>query len=72
VTVETPEGILLRTLVTGRLEPGEQAVLWDGRGRDGKLVGGGRYLVRVTAANELGTVALDRELRVRRIAGARR
>ncbi|HWQ22554.1 MAG TPA: phosphodiester glycosidase family protein [Gaiellaceae bacterium] len=72
VTVETPEGILLRTLVTGRLEPGEQVALWDGRGRDGKLVGGGRYLVRVAAANELGTVALDRELRVRRIAGARR
>ncbi len=68
VTVETPEGILVRAVLAARLEPGEQAAVWDGRLRSGKLAGGGRYVLRVSATNELGTVSLAQELRVRRVA----
>ncbi len=69
VTVETMEGILVRTVANQRLESGPQAVTWDGRANWGKLVFGGRYLVRVTATNELGAVTLEQPLTVRRIAG---
>jgi hypothetical protein len=68
VTVETGEGILVRTVANQRLEPGAQAVPWDGRANWGKLVFGGRYVVRVTATNELGVVALEQLLTVRRAA----
>lgn len=68
VTLETLDGVVLRRLADGRLEPGDQAVLWNGRLRDGKLAPGGRYAVRVAASNELGEVALRQELLVRRIA----
>ena len=68
VTVETGEGILVRTVANERFEAGAQAVTWDGRANWGKLVFGGRYVVRVTATNELGTVSLVQELTVRRTA----
>ncbi|HEX4746653.1 MAG TPA: FlgD immunoglobulin-like domain containing protein, partial [Gaiellaceae bacterium] len=68
VTVESPEGILVRTLASSTLQPGEQAVVWDGRGGDRKPVGGGSYVIRVTATNELGTVSLAKDLVVRRVA----
>jgi len=68
VTVETSEGILVRTVANQRLETGEQSVLWNGRASTGKLVGGGRYVVRVTATNELGAVSLTQQLIVRRTA----
>jgi len=71
VTLETLDGIVLRTLAQRRLEPGDQAVVWDGRRRDGKLAAGGRYTVRVEASNELGAVALEQQLTVRRIAGTK-
>ncbi len=66
VTVETAEGVLLRTVATGRVVPGTPAVTWNGRLTSGKLAAGGRYLVRVAATNELGTTALERPLTVRR------
>jgi len=72
VMVETIDGVLIRTVVNRRHEPGEQAVVWDGRQRTGKLAAGGRYVVRVTAANELGSVTLEQQLTVRRIAGPKR
>jgi len=71
VTLETLDGIVLRILELRRLEPGDQAVVWDGRLRDGKLAAGGRYAVRVEASNELGAVALEQQLTVRRIAGSK-
>ena len=67
VTVETPEGIVLRTVSSATLQPGEQTARWNGRGRNGKLVGSGRYLVRVTATNELGPVSLAQPLAVRQV-----
>ena len=69
VTVETIEGVLIRVTALRRFEPGEQAVVWNGRQASGKLAAGGRYLVRVTAKNELGSVSLEQPLTVRRIAG---
>ena len=68
VTVETSDGILVRTVVSQRYEPGGQAAVWDGRMANGKLVSGGRYAVRVTATNELGVVTLEQQLTVRRTA----
>jgi len=71
VTLETLDGIVLRILALRRLEPGDQAAVWDGRLRDGKLAAGGRYAVRVAASNELGVVTLEQQLTVRRIAGSK-
>ncbi|MGH3133551.1 MAG: phosphodiester glycosidase family protein, partial [Gaiellaceae bacterium] len=68
VTVKTAEGVLIRTPARRRLEAGDQAVMWDGRQRNRKLAAGGRYVVRVEASNEYGTVALEQELVVRRVA----
>jgi len=66
VTVETPGGVLIRTVATGRVEAGTPTVTWNGRLGNGNLAAGGRYLVRATATNELGTTTLERPLTVRR------
>lgn len=67
VTIESPEGVLVRTVASVALQAGEQAVVWDGRAANRKPVGGGRYVIRVTATNELGVVSLVQELTVRRV-----
>ena len=67
VTIETPEGVVVRTVTNTALQAGEQTVIWDGRGGNRKPVAGGRYVARVTATNELGSVALTQELTVRRV-----
>ncbi|HSI97281.1 MAG TPA: phosphodiester glycosidase family protein, partial [Gaiellaceae bacterium] len=72
VTVETMDGILVRTVAQRRFEPGEHAVIWNGMQRNGKPAAGGRYLVRVAATNGLGSVALERPLVVRRVAGPKK
>jgi exopolysaccharide biosynthesis protein len=72
VTVETIDGVLIRVPASRRLEPGEQAVVWNGRQASGKPAAGGRYVVSVEATNELGTVTLAQELTVRRTAGSKR
>jgi exopolysaccharide biosynthesis protein len=66
VTIETPEGIVVRTVTNAPLLAGEQTVTWDGRSGSRKLVGGGRYVARITATNELGAVSLAQPLSVRR------
>jgi len=68
ITVETREGILVRTVANQRFEAGGQVATWDGRANWGKLVFGGRYVVRITATNELGAVSLETQLTVRRAA----
>jgi hypothetical protein len=68
VTIETSEGILVRTVVSQRLEPGQQSIVWNGRAGNGKLVSGGRYVVRVAATNELSSVSLTQLVTVRRTA----
>jgi exopolysaccharide biosynthesis protein len=69
VTIETPEAVVVRTVVNASLQPGDQGVTWDGRGGNRKPVGTGRYLVKVTATNELGAVSLTQPLTVRRVSG---
>jgi hypothetical protein len=66
VTIETAEGVVVRTVGNVTLEAGEQTVSWDGRRANRKPVAGGRYVVRVTALNELGAVSLTQPLTVRR------
>jgi hypothetical protein len=72
VTVETNHGVLIRIVALRRFEPGEQSVTWNGRQGSGKTVARGRYVVRVEATNELGAVALEQNLVVRRAAGSKR
>lgn len=67
VTVETPEGFVVRTVASRTLEAGEQSVTWDGRAGSRRPLGSGRYVVRVSAANELGTVTLTQPVTVRRV-----
>lgn len=72
VTVETVDGVLIGTVALRQFEPGEQAVVWNGRQRTGKIAAGGRYVVGISATNELGTVTLEQPLTVKRIAGSKR
>src|SRR5207253_2350137 len=58
VTVETKSGIVIATVSSGKLAPGPQKVLWDGRAATGKLPFGGAYVARVQASNTVGTVEL--------------
>jgi hypothetical protein len=67
VTIESPEGVVVRTVASTTLQAGEQAVTWDGRGGNRKPVGGGRFVVKVTATNELGSVSLSQLVTVRRL-----
>ena len=69
VAVETVEGVVVRTVALRIIAAGPQAVSWNGRFANGKLAPTGRYVLRVTAANAVGTVALAQEITVRRIAG---
>ena len=68
VTIETPGGVVVRTVANAPFQPGGLSVAWDGRGGNRKPVGGGRYVARVTATNELGIVSLAQPLTVRRVA----
>jgi exopolysaccharide biosynthesis protein len=65
VTIETAEGVVVRTVSNASLAAGEQTVTWDGRGGNRKPVGTGRYIARVTATNELGAVSLASVITVR-------
>jgi hypothetical protein len=67
VTIETPQGIVVRAVSNTTLQPGDQIVTWDGRGAGRKPVGRGRYVVRVSATNELGTASLTQAITVRRL-----
>jgi cysteinyl-tRNA synthetase len=44
-------GILIRTLITGDLEPGRHTVHWDGRSERGERVASGIYLYRLDAGD---------------------
>ena len=45
------QGRRVATLFQGELPPGRTLVAWSGRGRDGREVAGGIYLLRVTAGD---------------------
>ena len=65
-TIERPSGVVLRRLFARSLDTGTVPVSWNGRDDRGALVLAGRYVLRVTATNELGTMSLTRPFRVRR------
>src|SRR5262249_31999687 len=67
VTIETPEGIVVRTVSSSTLAVGTQAGSWDGLGPGREPVGRGPYVVRGAATNELGGVSLTRRIVVRRV-----
>ncbi len=64
--IETPSGVLLRTLPRIRSGPGELQVSWDGVTDGGGVVYSGRYVAAVTATNELGSVTLGAPFSVHR------
>ena len=68
VTIETPEGIVVRTVSAAATQPGDQAVVWDGKAANRKPIAGGRYVARIAATNELGVVSLTKAITVRRVA----
>jgi hypothetical protein len=69
VTIETPEGVVVRTVANAQLQPGEQTLTWDALGGNRKAVAGAPYVVDLTATNELGAVSLDQPITVRRAKG---
>jgi hypothetical protein len=65
VTLETRAGGILRTVATGSRPPGVVTVHWNGRDGRAKKVRRGTYVVRVSAASELGLTQLARTISVR-------
>jgi hypothetical protein len=70
-TIETRSGVLLQTLPRETSEAGTVRVAWDGVTKSGAVVYSGRYVVRVTAKNALGSVSLTAPFSARRVARAR-
>jgi flagellar hook assembly protein FlgD len=66
VTIERPSGVVVRRLFTRSLTEGTVPVIWDGRDDRGVRAYAGRYVLRVTATNELGTMSLTRPFSLRR------
>jgi hypothetical protein len=58
-------------LLARRLERGRRQVVWSGRLANGKPAPGGRFVVVVTATNELGSVTLEHPVTVRRVAAGK-
>jgi hypothetical protein len=65
-TVESANGVGIRTVGKGSVNAGTVSVRWDGRDRRNNLVYGGRYLVRIRAQNQYGPVELTQVFTVRR------
>ena len=66
--VETQSGAPLATIASGRFQPGQLEIAWDGRNRNKTFVFPGRYVIRVTAKNAFGTTELTNTFTVRRVA----
>ena len=57
-TILSVSGSTVRALPARSLAAGPQAITWNGRNAYGSLVRAGRYQLRVTAQNAVGTVSL--------------
>ncbi len=68
-TVETKDGTVVRTLVTGKFPAGDRSVVWNGLDRAQKRVKGGVYRAHLVARSAVGTVELVKTFTVRRIVG---
>lgn len=67
VTVETPAGVLIRTLANASLDPGTSSYAWDGRDTTRALAYTGQYLVRATTENAFGPMELVERFAVQRV-----
>jgi len=65
-TVETRTGIVIATLLTGKLQSGPQQIPWDGHTGTGSLAYTGAYQMHVVATNSIGTVSLTAPFTARR------
>ena len=66
VTLERASGAVVRTVLRANLQAGPATVRWDGRDANRVRAATGRYRLRVSATNELGTVDLSRSVAIRR------
>jgi hypothetical protein len=64
VTIESPGGVVLRTVATGLRPAGPVTVLWNGRDARRKVIRRGTYAVRVAATSPIGLSALRVPLRI--------
>ncbi len=55
ISVYSATGRLVRTLVSGRAEPGTYSVAWDGRNSGGQSVAGGIYFYKIEAGGFAAT-----------------
>jgi hypothetical protein len=68
VFISKPSGRLVRTLTSQTaLRAGGYAVIWNGRNRNGYVVGSGTFVATVRATNSLGRVELAKRFLVRRV-----
>jgi hypothetical protein len=68
LTVETSSGAVIQSIPLGQRAPGRHEASWNGRRSRGAPVPPGRYVLRLSAVNEVGVVALERSVVVRRAA----
>jgi hypothetical protein len=64
VTIESPGGVVLRTVASGLRPAGPVTALWNGRDARRKLFRQGTYAVRVSATSPIGLSALRVPLRI--------
>jgi flagellar hook assembly protein FlgD len=65
-SIWTQTGVLIRRLPARNLPAGTQAIAWNGRFPNGRLVYRGGYVFKVFAQNAYGPVELDQSFVVRR------
>jgi flagellar hook assembly protein FlgD len=65
-SVLTSSGAFVRTLADRSAASGNQTLTWNGRDQQGRRVRSGRYVVRVVAQNDVGTVTGTVPVSVRR------
>jgi len=67
-TIETRSGVVIATLLNGKLQDGPQTVLWNGHTGTGALAFGGAYQVHLVAVNSIGKVSLAAPFTAHRLA----
>jgi hypothetical protein len=65
-TVERPSGAVVRNVLRRSFPEGPASLGWDGRDTSRAVAYRGRYVLRLRATNELGTVDLTRPFSIRR------
>lgn len=58
LTLYNLRGMLIRTLVSGRKDPGSYAVMWDGKDATGREVGSGIYFYRLRVGDTVKTAKM--------------